>query len=240
MLPVPHYIRSTNIASNVTRYTWDEWDVRSHFMFEEPAQLARLQRLTNKANTALAIGIGEWTCERFRPLDPDLRPAQFLEAAWAGSVRLAYCQFTYTIDDEWRGPVRGPLALTITIVNDALFGLSENPDVSVRVCWRYNLAAHVLPSSDAFNAWFDACVTRIEREHAHANEPLPELDAAQQLFAALPWQGQPVAREALDPAFDYRRGSAGALIERFLGALWPSENPFLRSREEARQLDPEA
>jgi hypothetical protein len=240
MLSIPQYILTANIASNSARYTWDEWDVRGHFMFEDPAQLARFGALTNKANTALAIAIGEWICERFRPLDADPRPLQFLEAAWAGNVRIAYCHYTHTVDDEWRGPVRAPLALTITIVNDALFGLSENAEVSVRVCWMYNLALHVLPQSDAFKAWLEACVIRLEHEHARVSEPKPPLDEATELFAVVPWQGQVVPREAFDPAFPYERAAAPGLIDRFLSSLRASENPYLRSQEEAGALDPEA
>jgi len=235
MLVIPKYIRDAGISSAEELHEWDEWNIRSYYMFEDGDQFTRLDGLTDKANTALVIASGEWVCERFRLLDRDPRPLQFLEASWAAVVNLAYCQFTVTEDDEWRGPVRGPLAMTMTIVNDALFGLEDNPDVAYRSCWMFNLARHVLPSTDAFDRWFETCVARLEVTHNSADD-VPGEEEDDDPFTKVPWHGSPVPREAFDLSFQYQRELAPGLLDGFLRSLRPSENPYLRNAQEIGDL----
>lgn len=228
MRPTPHYITAAGIATNVVRFPWDEWNCKQYYWFVDDAMFERLDRLTNKANTGLAIAIGEWTCERFSTMDPDPLPREYLEAAWAGVVHPAYCKYTETNDDDWRGPIRAPMALTITLVNDALFGLGYDPHVAQRVCWLYNLTRHVLPDLRAFETWLEASIQRMEQFHSQAVDSQGEED----IFADLPWQGSPVPREAFDPAFSYSSGAAPALLNAFLRGLRPKSNTFLRSPQE--------
>lgn len=225
MRPTPQYITAAGIASNVVRFPWDEWNCRRYYGSVEETMLARLERLTNKANTSLAIATGEWICERFSTVEPDPTPRAYLEAAWAGAIHPAYCKYTETYDDDWRGPVRAPLALTITLVNDALFGLTYDPRVAVRVCWLYNLTRHVLPDLRAFEAWFEACIQRMEQFHDRSVDSQGEED----LFADAPSRGSPVPREAFDPALVYSPVAAPAFLDAFLRGLRPELNPFLRS-----------
>src|SRR5690242_2671157 len=198
MRPIPHYITEARIATDVVRFLWDEWNCKQYYRFVDDAMFERLDQLTNKANTGLSIAVGAWTCERFSTLDPDPSPKEYLEAAWAAVVHPAYCKYTETIDDEWRGPIRAPMALTITLVNDALFGLGYDLHVARRVCWLYNLTHHVLPDTQAFKAWFEACVQRLEQFHSQAVDTRGEEE--EDIFADFPWQGSPVPREAFDPA----------------------------------------
>jgi len=233
MLMVPKHIHEAGITTRVLLYPWDEWNVRSHYMFEDADQFTRLDGLTDKANTALAIATGEWICERFKTLDDDPRPLQFLEAAWAAVVHSAYCEFTVTDDDEWRGPVRAPLALTISIINDALFCLNDNPDLAFRSCWMFNLAKHVLPDTTIFEEWFEACVKRLEAFHDVARDVSEE---EEDLFAEYPWQGSSIPREAFEPDFSYQPDLAPQLLDRFLKALRPDQNPYLRTAQEIEDL----
>ena len=231
MLDVPAYIADARIASADARYVWDEWNVRSYFMIADEAELARFDALTGKANTALLIAVGEWICERFSALSADSRPLSFLEAAWAGAIDLSYCVFTETVDDEWRGPIRGPLAITIQIANDALFHLVEEPRVAPRVCWMVALARHVLPNTDAFEAWLEKCVRRLETYHSKSVEKVVEQD----LFEPLPGQGTAVPRAALNPDFRYDPAQAAPLLDAFLRNLDPTSNPYLRHPKEVAQ-----
>ena len=93
---------------------------------------------------SLAIATGLWICERFRLVDSDRRPLQFLEAAWAGTISRSYCHYAEIDDDEWRSPARGPLGMTISIVNDAIFHINEDSKVAMRAVWMNSLARHVL------------------------------------------------------------------------------------------------
>jgi hypothetical protein len=229
MLPIPAYIQSSGIAIRDVPYEWDEWRVKDYYMYVESKQFARLDLLTNKANTGLTIAAGEWICHRFSLLSQDPAPLQFLEAAWAGIIHPAYCIYTETEDDEWRGPVREPLAVMIAITNDALFCLRDDPHVATRACWMYNLARHVLPSTGAFEAWFLACIARLEQHHTKAIEHVTD---ETDLFDDFPGQGAPVPRQAFDPGFDYLPSDAPRLLDAFLRSHAEDTNPYLRPTAE--------
>src|SRR5262249_54367240 len=162
------------------------------YMFVEPAEFERLDALTNKANTALTVAIGEWICTRFAKINADPTARQFLEACWAGIVHPAYCVYTETVGDAWRGPVRAPLAVPIAIANDSLFCLAYDSHVATRACWMSNLARHVLRDASAFERWRDVAVGRLERFHTRSQEAHLAPD---DLFADVEWQGRPIPRE---------------------------------------------
>jgi hypothetical protein len=228
--PPPHLVAASQTAVP-PQYAWDEWRTKEYYMFVQPELFAELNQLTNKANTALTNGIGEWICARFKALEPDRVPLQFLEAAWAGVIHPAYCEYTETTDDEWRGVIRAPLAVMIAIANDALFCLRDDPNVATRVCWMRNLAKHVLPADSAFDAWFEACVRRLQPIHGKAQEA--EADSTKvDLFDQFSGQGRPVPREALDLGRTYDPAAASGLLDTFLSSLVVQANPFLRSAEE--------
>lgn len=224
MISIPAHVERAGIVTRELSYSWDEWNVKRYYMGIEPEQLLRLDALTNKANQGLTDAIGEWIWARFSVLEDDPIPLQFLEAAWAGMIHPAYCLYVETVDDAWRGPVRGPLAVMIDVVNDALFFLAEDPRVAVRACWLHKLARHVLPATDAFDAWFEACVTRLELYHTKVSDGGGEAG----LFPDFPGQGNPVPREAFDPSFPYDPRDAPGLLDVFLQSLRPSANLYLR------------
>lgn len=214
-------MRDANIAADHARYPWDEWKVREYYTDVDERMFDRLDRLSSRATIGLSIACAEWICHRLSKLDSDPAPLQFLEAAWAGVVSSAYCVYTETNDDDWRGPVRGPLNMTIAIVNDALFCLSEDPHGATRACWMYNLAKHVLPDTDAFERWFETIVKRLEKYC-----PKPPEDE-EDMFVEIAGMGDPIPRDLFDPDLppdSYRRVGA---IDRYLNSLDPSRNPFL-------------
>lgn len=214
-------------------YVWDEWQIKNYYMFAPEELFTRLDKITNKANTGLTLAIGEWICFRFSRLSVDPVPLQFLQAAWAGSVHPAYCSYVETNDDEWRGPVREPLAVVIAIANDALFCLRDDPNVATRVCWMKNLAKHVLPETQLFEKWFEFTVQRLSQFHTKT----VEIKADQiNLFEEFPGQGKPVPREAFDPNYDYSPKLAPQLWDRFLKDLPAQNNPFLNNADILRDV----
>jgi len=217
---IPAYLSGANVVSNEARYGWDEWHVNDYFLAIDEEQFARLDTLSDAANLALAIGTGEWICHRFSALSHDPVPWDYLEAAWAAIVHPFYCEYVETIDDQWRGPIRGPLSLTISIVNDGIHCRETDPHEATRSCWMYNLATHVLPETDAFEAWLEACITRLEQTHPKDREQ-------EDIWGDGPPFGRPVPREALDPERPYDPETAPELLDRFLQGLLQEENRFL-------------
>lgn len=219
VLAFPPYITKSQVATSQIRYEWDEWNVNDYFLEVDGDQFDRLDRLSDAANLALAIGCGEWICYRLSPLTNDLDPQHYLEAAWAAIVHPGYCDYIETNDDHWRGPIRGPLNMTLSILNDGIHCRETDPHEATRSCWMYNLAEHVLPQVDEFDNWFDNCVERFEKLY-----PKIEDD---DIWEEGPPFGVPVPREALDLSVPFDPNNGPALIDRFLKSLNFNQNPFL-------------
>jgi hypothetical protein len=224
---VPGYIHAAGIVDDVLRYAWDEWNIRSHWDLVEDALFVRLDALGNRAVTGLALATGQWVVHRYSALCSDPRPGQFLEAAWAGNIHLGYCEYTEQTTDEWRGVIRGPLNIVVLIANDALFCLHDDPHAATRACWMRALARHVLPDTAAFEAWFEACLARLEQHY-----PKAEALAREGLFVPYPGMGPPVPVEAFDPSRAWDPAQAPQLLDQFLQRLDPAANPFLRPAAE--------
>jgi hypothetical protein len=224
LAPLPPIVAAA-IADDRLLYSWDEWNVRDHYDFPDDALFKRLDgAVSGRGAIALTIAAGEWVCERFSKVNADSTPLQYLEAAWAGQVDSAYCEYTETDDDEWRGVVRAPLAMVITIANDALFCLDEDPVAASRAVWMTNLARHLLPSRDAFESWLDAVLVRLAQHHP---PPPDDPDADEDPFASAVSLGHPVARELFDTTRPFDKADEDRLINAFLQRLDPSRNPFL-------------
>lgn len=231
MLQVPDHIARANIATQDVKFAWDEWRTKSYYWDVPQALFDRLNALSDDASMSLALAIAEWVVHRFSRLDNDPFAPQFLEAAWAGTVHPAYCIYTETVDDEWRGPVRGPLAVTIAIVNDGLFCRDNDPEVATRACWMHRLATHVLPDTADFDRWFENSVQRLERFHPRTPAPVPTSFFDLNLASM-----RPVPRQAFEPSFAYAPDRAPALVDAFLKSLNVRANPCLRSPEELADI----
>jgi len=223
LLPLPPAVAS-GIADDRLTYEWDEWDVHEYFDFPDDDLEKILADVSGRGSMALTLAAGEWICQRFSKVSSDPAPMQYLEAAWAEQLQPDLCSYIETEDDDWRGVIRGPLSLVITIANDALFCLDEDDDVPERAVWMINLARHVLPSIDAFNLWIQEVLDRLRRHHPRQgseNESLPDDEFA---------LGRPVARELFDTSRPYDPGEELLLISQFLNAV-DSQNPFLAANE---------
>jgi hypothetical protein len=221
--PLPPVL-AANIADHRLLYDWDEWDVHQYFDFSDQALEQRLAEVSGRASIALSLAVGEWICHRYSLLSSDPAPMQYLEAAWAEQLLPEQCSPVETDDDEWRGLVRGPLSLVITIANDGLFCLDEDDDVPVRAVWMTNLARHLLPEPAAFEKWLAQVLDLLVQHHPKAGsegESLPDDEFH---------LGRPVARELFDTTNPYQPADEARLIAQFLQSV-DSTNPYLAANE---------
>ena len=220
------WIDRAGIAGARPDFVWDEWNVKSTYTPPDDGEVARLATLSKRANCGFTIAIGEWILARFEGMDADREPADFLQAAWAANVDLRYADEIVIVDDEWRGPVRGPISMALTFVSDALFAEEAGPNSALNPAWAARFARHVLPHRDGFDAWFAACLARLESGFpAPADEDLDWFDDDAN-------RGTVVPIEVFDPEFVWHPELAAELIDRFLGTLAPQRNPFLRTPAE--------
>jgi hypothetical protein len=213
------------ITSDRLVYDWDEWKVMDYYAFVEDEFDDRMWTISGRGAIALSLAVGEWICQRFSQLDADPRPMQFVEAGWAEQVQPGLGAYTEPDDDEWRGIVRGPLSMVISIANDALFCLEEDPEAGDRAAWMANLARHVLPTCDAFDKWLLQVTDLLAQYHPRKGsdkESLPDDDFG---------LGRPVARELFDTTKPYQPADEAKLIARFLQTIDPA-NPYLSANEQ--------
>ena len=231
MLTKPKYIQDANIADNKIRYKWDEWKVEEAYKPADDELVKRLSVLSYRANAALTIAISEWVIFRFEKLFDDPMPLEYLEAAWAANVRPAYTEYIETDDDEWRGPVKGPINIALTIVIDILFCSEEILEPQKSPAWMSNLAELVLLDTRAFQQWRNICIQRLEQFFSVPEEEPDDLFGDQNTRENL------VPREVFDPEVDFHPEMTRNLIRRFLMELRWEDNEFLHSPEEMLQID---
>lgn len=212
------------LTSDQVLFDWDEWNVMEYYAFVEADFDDAMATISGRAAMALTLAVGEWICQRFSLLDADPQPMQFLEAGWAEHMRPGLGVSFEPDDDDWRGVVRGPLSMVMSIANDALFELEEDPCVGDRAAWMTNLARHVLPNCDAFEKWLADVVALLVQHH-------PKTGCEGESLLGDEFQlGRPVARELFDTSKPYQPGDEALLITRFLQAVDPT-NPYLAANE---------
>lgn len=231
MLETPTHITRAGIADAMLSFAWDEWSIKSYYWDVPQALFHRLNSLTDDASMALTLAIGEWVFHRFDAVNSDPTALEFLEAAWAGTIHPYYCVYTETVDDEWRGPVRGPQAVAIAIANDGLFCRNNDPEVATRACWMYMIATHVLHNTEPLEIWFREVVGRLELYYAR----LPS-DRRPSFFGQPLVISQPVPRNAFDISKEFHVNESSKMIDAFLRNLDPTHNRFLRPAAELRNI----
>lgn len=228
--PIPRYVLSAGIDDRVLQFKWDDWNPVKDFLYDSEGIVERLAGVTFRAKIAAAIGMYEWIICRFRGLSDDPSPFQIAEAAWCANVHLDYMEYFELPRREWRGPVRCPLWGAATrLASTVFFGDDTTEGWKGAASYLPRLAVHVLPKPAVFEQWLDASVARLAVLY-----PAPEHDPFDDLFGENYEQrrGPLVAREALDPGFDYKPEDAPKLIANFLRTVDYRRNPYLLSPEQ--------
>lgn len=189
-------------------YDWSDWEARDTFLHDPPDDFA--PRMGDSAALALVIGTSAWIRLRLAHEGNDPLVMQTEGMAWAYMNSPDAAAFFETNLDQWRGPVRGPLGIVVDILLDAMFYRDDDPRISIRMAWIYNLALHVMEAdADAYVGWF------ADRAEALAAAYPPESGTVS-LFGDDPSVGPAVDPDALLPGAEVARGSAKAALYRYL------------------------
>lgn len=212
-LIIPPYIQASGIDSPFVRYKWDDWNVpETYTTIADEGFYEHTKVLSHRAALALAIASAEWVLYRFDKLCQDRLPYLYIEAAWASVVDAHYLIRWEPAAKDWAGPVRGPIAAAIVIVQHAVTTAVYEDAQGIPLSYISNLVTYVLPDPAPFLNWRDRMTVRLER--------LYPFDPKETL-------GEVVPREALDPDFNFDPALTESLINRFLQSLDPQTNPFL-------------
>jgi len=227
---IPGYIAAAGIDEPVLQFEWDDWVPSKGFQYDSDKVVKKLARVSLRAKIAVAIGMYEWIIWRFRSVSDDPTAFQVAEAAWCANVRRDYVEYFELKRRDWLGPVRGPLWGAITWLLPMIFFSDDAPEEwESGLSYLPRLAMHVLPKPTVFEQWLDVGTKRLLRFH-----PAPEENPFEDLFGEREEErrGPLVAREVLDPDFDYRPEMATELLRKFLRTVDYARNPYLRKPDE--------
>ena len=226
----PQYIADQGQPSPVLKYIWDDTRVDMDFQYNPTDLIGKIMGTTTRSKIALCIGIYEWIIWRFHRLSDDPAPFQIAEASWCGNINAAYVEYIEFSRKEYCGPVRRPLFAAMMSLGPVLNFTSVNESDWVnRLFILAPLAMHVLPDTKPFESWLETVTDRLLLIY-----PASEDDPYEDMFNEQEEErrGPLVAREALDPSFDYRPEQAPMLLDQFLRGVDYENNPFLRGPKE--------
>lgn len=221
MLSTQSFLSNAGIQDRAIHFRWDEWNTE---MSDEPVdeELAnRFKNLSYRANVVFTIVSADWILTRFTPLVDDTTPRQCLEAAWAQQIDFRY-SWDWELDEEWTGPIKGPIRLAFDKVTWAVQEVRDYRDPSWAAASIAKLAEYVLRDPTPYVRWRAQIVSRLEGMY--------QLDADDPL-------GDVVPPQALDPDFSYDPGEAEKLMNNLLSALDYRTNSLLNSPETMLELD---
>jgi len=231
---LPNYIIDAGINVPIIKYVWDDTRTSSDFAYNCGDLIDRLKSVSLHGNIALGIGIYEWIIGRYRSLSDDPIPFQLAESSWCVNIRKEYSEYVELNRSNHLGPIRSPLWGAVTwLLPMVHFSDEEEYEWQSGIDYLVRLAMHVLPRSEVFEQWLNTVVQRLINMH-----PAPQDDPFEDIFNDHEEErrGPLVAREALDPAFDYHPDQAPKLLDQFLRNVDYKNNPFLRSPEELMEL----
>ena len=207
----PGYIPPDLIRFPQVNYEWDDWDPYAPLGEQSEETMSQLAQLSDRAKIAYSIACAEWVVWRLSERVDNKIPYLFLEACWAFEMDKGYVAPKPLEEKEWQGPVYGAIDLALVTVLNTYYA-TENGEAEVESALGELLALHVLPDSQAFYAWRSRIFERLVRCYRRLSDDV--------------W-GEPVPREALDPAIHLDSTQKGKMVTGFLRRLDPKENPFL-------------
>jgi hypothetical protein len=224
---LPHYITAAGVDDPVLRFKWDDWNPSKDFGYDSAMVVEKLARVSLRAKIAVAIGIYEWIIGRFRSLSDDPAPFQVAEASWCANIHRAYMDYFEWRRRDWIGPVRGPIWEAATWLAPMIFFSDDNPEEwESGLSYLPRLAVHILPKPAVFEKWLEQIMERLASLYpASKEDPFDDLFKEKEEER----RGPLVAREALDPGFDYEPEMARKLLADFLRGVDYTKNPYLRS-----------
>ncbi|XKM12638.1 hypothetical protein RCS94_06325 [Orbaceae bacterium ac157xtp] len=247
---LPNYIVNATINNSTLDYSWDDSDIDQHWDYDYAKPIIkRMECCTLRAKIALSIGIYEWILGRFYQLHDHSIYYQIAEAAWCANVDKRYLHYIELDDQKYEGKVDYALWLAYAALFPVLLvsqniSNPNNEDDYVDPLFMYDknewasclttqlaLLKHVLSKEKLvlLENWLNQVVERLTTFYIEPEEnPFANLFGQQE---SKDWLGDYVAREALDPAYNYQPDQAVILLNKFLSQV-DKKNPVLTSLTE--------
>lgn len=206
----PPYVRLP--AKAPIRHEWDDDDPYALLPRNDPEIEERLWRIADFGKLVFSLGCAEWVVAALDAHFDSERAWLYVDACWAYAVSERYALPPELDDDEWQGPILGPVCLALTTVVNTRYGFDED-NAEIDGAFAEKVALHVVTDETAFSAWRDAVLDR--------------------LLACCPAdpearRGPRVPRHLLDPRIEVEREQWPELLADTLRQLRLEGNPFAR------------
>lgn len=154
------FVPVDQIAQTALSFQWDDWDPYAAVGNPASERVDILGFYADRALVGYATACAEWVTYRFSKLSDDETPYRFLEALWVYGVDPRYMPPPESNEDEWKGPVRGPIDLALmTVLNTIASTDDGKPEVDAALAEQ--IAWHVVDDKSLFVTWRDRCLQRL-------------------------------------------------------------------------------
>jgi hypothetical protein len=228
MLTQPSWICFTDQEKQTIQYTWDDKREWQNVTGDAPPVLGAATQMSLRAGIVLCLGLYEWIVWRFEGLHRRAEPLQIAQVGWCVTVDPSYMVF-FELDDrsKWPGPIEGPLRSATSCLHFAMSEWHRSPDnVYGTIPDLTQLAMHVVPDVDRFEAWLKIILDRLIQTF-----PLVPEDPFEDLFGHRVAQrfGPLIGRSVLDPTTEYMPPEGRDFLAQMFREAQAEENPFLAS-----------
>ena len=196
-------------------HRWDDWDPYPLIAPNNPKTEADLGGISDWAKLVFAIGCAEWVVVRLAPDASGDRAWQYIDACWAHALSEDYALPEELDDEEWEGPMLGPVCLALVTIVNTKYGFDED-NAELDAGFAEQVARHVLPDPAPFFRWRDAVLQRLLS--------VAPADAA-------PAPGMRLPRQVLDPDEPIDSAMLNVLRKRALDEIDLADNPFVARLE---------
>jgi hypothetical protein len=193
-------------------YHWDDWDPYALIPTADDRTTATLARVTDHAKFAFALGCAEWAVARLDPWLPTPDAWDYIDACWAYEVSADFGVPPELDDDEWEGPVLGPVGLSLITILNTRYGFDED-NAEYDSAFAEQIALYVLGKSADFYVWRNLILERLQDCF-----PRTERDRAEERLA----------KQVIDPTVSFDKSVLPTLRKETLRNLHLDGNKFVR------------
>ena len=213
------YIPLDDVSKAAIEFEWNDWDPFEPLGEPDEETKTVLERMSNYGITAFALGCAEWVVARLLRSIRESSPLEYLDAFWYFLLGGSDTPPPPTDDQEWEGPVLGPINLALMTVLNTIYLSEDGPPVQ-NGALSAQIVLHVLPTSarGAFLAWQATVLNRLSLTCRRRPES-PD--------------GGPIPRGYLNPAIDLATYNASSEVQHDLASISVATNRFLRRSEGA-------
>jgi hypothetical protein len=192
-------------------HKWDDWDPYPLIAPTDADVEEQLSRISDFGKLVFSTGCAEWVVWRFADHVKDERALQFIDACWAYELSPNFEVPEELDDEEWEGPVLGPICLALTTILNTRYGFDER-NAEVDAAFAEQVVLHVLPDRTLYLRWRDQVIERLLTiaPADRSNPPGPRLP-----------------RAVLDPKVPIDESALDVLLEPALRGLQLEGNPFV-------------